>query len=73
MAVRTRVGRDNGRGFEAAVTINEDAPSNPPFSVPSVNAANNAVMGERGRVLIGVKPRFSDNEDMRLMLEEELI
>ena len=55
------------------MTINEDAPSNPPFSVPSVNAANNAVMGERGRVLIGVKPRFSDNEDMRLMLEEELI
>ena len=55
------------------MTINEDAPSNPPFSVPSVDAANNAVMGERGRVLIGVKPRFSDNEDMRLMLEEELI
>ena len=55
------------------MTIDEDAPSNPPLSVPSVHAANNAVVGERGRVLVGVKPRFSDDEDMRLMLEEELV
>ena len=55
------------------MAIYEDASSNSSLGVSPIDTADNTVVGECRWVFVRVKPRFSDNKNMWLMLKEELI